>query len=68
MEEKRREIISPTEAAKIIGCKADTVRDRMYFGEWDIGTVIKPTAKNGRKNYRYEVSRAKLGQMLGKEI
>lgn len=63
--DKPKAILSPNEAAQIIGCKPDTVRDRMYFGDWDIGQVIKPTGKNGRKNYRYEISRAKLYKMLG---
>ena len=61
-----KELISPTEAAKIIGCYPETVRARMYYGEWDIGNVIRPTKQNGRVHCRYEVSRTKLMRMLGK--
>lgn len=64
---KPKEIITPREAAEIIGCYPETVRARMYYGEWDIGNVIRPTKENGRRVCRYEISRAKLYKMLGKE-
>ena len=60
-----KELLTPTEAAKIIGCQPNLVRARMLYGEWDIGQVIRPNRKNERKNCRYEISRAKLCRMLG---
>ena len=62
-----KEILSPNEAAKILDCDPNLIRARMYYDEWDIGVVIRPTKKNGRKNCRYEISRTKLMAMLGKE-
>ncbi len=61
----KKQIISPAEAAKIIGCHPATVRARMLYGEWPIGNVIKPSKANGRKVCRYEIAVPKLMEMLG---
>jgi len=61
-----KELLSPREAAEIIGCDPGLVRARMISGEWDIGTVLLPSRRTGRKNRRCYVSREKLMAFLGK--
>lgn len=60
-----KQILSTKEAAAIIGCSPSLIRARMALGEWDIGTVILPSRKTGRKNRGYTVSRPKLNRLLG---
>lgn len=58
-----KEIISARAAAKIIGCSAEAVRQRIKAGIWTFGERI-PKEKNGNKIDTYLISRKKLERYL----
>lgn len=58
-----KELISANEAAKIIGCGAQKVREHMKRGIWDIGDYV-PARKLGGTRAEYNVSRRKLLRKL----
>lgn len=58
-----KEIISAREAAKIIGCGEQKVREHMKLGIWKIGEYI-PAKKLGNKKAEYNVYRRKLMKKL----
>ncbi len=49
--EKEKLIISASQAGRLLGVKADTVRYRMETGAWKIGEVLPAKGKNGKKRY-----------------
>lgn len=49
------------EAARILGCPPQSVREHMKRGLWDLGTVTKMSP--GR--YQYHIYRAKLNRLIG---
>lgn len=55
--------ISVPEAAKLIGCDPDYLRQRMKRKEWDLGEVVPPKTKGGM--YRYIIFKPKLETFLG---
>lgn len=57
--------VSVREAAKEIGCCPGYLRQQLRSGVWELGTVVKPSRKNG--NYEYFIFREKLDRFLGKE-
>lgn len=59
----KKNIISAAEAARMLGCPAQKVRERMKRGIWKIGVV----RKNG-SNYTYDVSVQKLDALLKGEV
>ena len=56
-------LISATEAAKIIGCAPQMVRERIKRGIWKFGEVV-PASKTGNKQDSYLINRNKLMQYL----
>ena len=56
-------LISASEAAKIIGCTPQMVRDRIKSGVWKFGEFI-PKNRTGNKRDTYLINRAKLMQYL----
>lgn len=57
------ERISVKEAAAILGCNPQAVRENMKSGRWDLGSVV-PTGKAGKK-YNYYIYRAKINKFIG---
>lgn len=55
-----------TTAAEEIGCSQQTIREKMYIGEWDLGVVTKN--KSGYQKARYYIFRTKLDKFLGKGV
>lgn len=51
------------EAAKILGCAPQAVREHMKRGLWDLGTVTKLSPNR----YQYHIYREKLNRMIGIE-
>lgn len=59
-----RDIINSTQAAKVIGCGPQMVRERIKRGIWTFGSVV--TAKqSGRMQNAYEINITKLANFLG---
>lgn len=57
-------IINSTQAAKIIGCSAQRVRERIKRGVWTFGSVVTPKqAGRGIQNC-YEINVQKLANYL----
>ena len=52
------------QAAAEIGCTPQTIREKMYSGEWDLGAYYKK--KNSCQKARYYIHRSKLDKFLGK--
>lgn len=63
MEQQISKKVPIDQAAKEIGCSAQTVRGKMYTGEWDLGAVSRN--KGGTIRAHYYVFRAKLDKFLG---
>lgn len=51
------------EAAQILGCAPQAVREHMKSGVWDLGVVVR-TSPN---RYQYHIYRAKLNKMIGRD-
>lgn len=59
-----QEILSARQAARVIGCAPQKVRERMKRGIWTFGTVV--TAKQtGNKKNDYEINARKFSSWLG---
>lgn len=58
-----RGLLSASQAAKVMQCSTQMVRERMKRGMWDIGMVVPPQNKNG--NHTYEIVPSKLAELLG---
>lgn len=65
MEERKIESqrIPLHEAAQILGCSQQSVREHMKRGIWDLGVIVKDSPKRTQ----YHIYRAKLNRMIGKE-
>lgn len=61
-----REIMSAKEAADIIGCTPQAVRQRIRLGIWRFGECI-PKEKTGNKQDSFVIYRRKLEKHLGKD-
>lgn len=61
-----KERISIAEAAKILGCNQEAIRQHIRKGIWDFGEVI-PKKKTGKKRDQFFVYRRKLYRHLGIE-
>lgn len=62
-----KEILSANEAAKILGCSAQMVRERIKRGIWKFGECI-PKSKSGNEfKNTYCIYRTKLYQHIGME-
>lgn len=59
-------ILSAEEAAKVIGCAPQKVRERMKHKLWDLGRAIPPE-KTGKSSWTYEIMQYKLERFLGME-
>lgn len=59
----KKNIISAAEAARMLGCPAQKVRERMKRGIWKIGKVSKVG-----NNYTYDVSVQKLDALMKGEL
>ena len=58
--------MNATEAAKIIGCSPQMVRERIKRGIWKFGEVI-PKGRSGNSKDSYLINRKKLMRYLGEE-
>lgn len=58
------ERISVKDAAAVLGCNPQAVRENMKSGRWDLGSVV-PTGKTGRK-YTYYIYKEKLNKHIGR--
>ena len=61
-----KETMSAREAARILGCAPEGVRQRIKLGIWDFGECI-PKEKTGNKADTYIIYKAKLYRHMGKE-
>lgn len=55
--------VTVADAAKMIGCDKDYLRQRMKRKEWDLGEVVPPKRAGGI--YRYIIFKPKLERFLG---
>lgn len=60
------ERVSLPEAARMLGCGPQVVREYMKAGLWDLGEVIPPNMR-GKKTWAYYIYRDKLNKLLGRE-
>ncbi len=59
-----REILSASQAARVIGCGPQMVRERIKRGIWTFGSVV--TAKqSGNVQSSYEIKKRDLADWLG---
>lgn len=58
-----KQILNATEAAKVIGCNPQKVRERLKRGMWKFGKAYPPD--KDCEVWRYEIPRAKLYSFLG---
>ena len=65
MEIAEKERVSVEDAAALLGCNPQSVREHMKRGLWDIGSVIPPIPP--AKKFSYHIYRHKLYKHLGKE-
>ena len=56
--------IPSAQAAAELGVHVAYMHQQMKNGVWDLGEVVAPTKKNGRKNYAYHVYRDKLDKVI----
>lgn len=63
-----KEILSAQEAARVIGCSPQKVRERMKRGLWDLGEVISKRDLGNTTKTEYNIFRFKLERFLGKEL
>ena len=57
------DILNASQTAKVIGCSAQRVRERLKRGIWDFGTVVK-AKQSGKTQDSYEVNKYKLAKFL----
>ena len=59
-----KELLSANQAARVIGCGPQMVRERIKRGIWTFGTVV--TGKeSGNSQNTYEINKYKLAEWLG---
>lgn len=59
-------LISASEAARIIGCGAQKVREHLKHGVWTFGQYV-PKEQSGSSRGEYLINRAALMKYLGLE-
>ena len=57
------DILTASQTARVIGCSAQRVRERLKRGIWDFGTVVK-AKQSGKTQDSYEVNKYKLAKFL----
>lgn len=62
------DILTAAQAAGVIGCNPQKVRERMKRGIWKIGVVIPPDQSSGEKKTAYEISKYKLAKLLDIDV
>lgn len=60
------EVTKVPQAALIIGCPQQKVRERMKRGIWDLGDYIPPS--KGRRIADYDIFKHKLEKFIGREL
>lgn len=63
---KEKQVLTAQEAARILGCTSQKVRERMRRGLWDLGRAIPPE-ETGKSTWTYEIMRHKLEAFQGEE-
>lgn len=61
-----KEIISAAEAARILHCRPQKVRERIKAGKWPFGRAISPKKKGGQ--ITYDIYARRMYQFFGMEI
>lgn len=61
-----KEVTKVPQAAIIIGCPQQKVRERMKRGIWDLGDYIPPG--KGRRIADYDIFKHKLEKFIGREL
>ena len=61
-----REIISAAEAARILNCRPQKVRERIKAGRWTFGKAIPPAKPGGQ--ITYDIYARRMYQFFGMEI
>ena len=60
-----QDILTANQTARVIGCGAQRVRERIKRGIWTFGSVVtKKESGNAQKN-TYEINKYKLAEWLG---
>ena len=65
MKENECQRVPLPEAAKVLGMDPDSLRQAMLRKEIDLGIILPPRTKGGRR--QYIVLRTKLDKLIGKE-
>ena len=58
------ERVSVIDAVAEIGCAPEYLRQQMKSGRWNLGEVVKPSARGC--HHEYFIFRSKLDRLLGK--
>lgn len=61
-----KEVTKVPQAARILGCPQQKVRERMKRGIWDLGDYIPPG--KGRRIADYDIFKHKLEKFIGREL
>ena len=61
------ERISVKDAAEILGCRPQGVREKMKRGIWDLGEAISPK-QSGKQHWEYHIYRAKIEHQIGRAL
>ena len=59
-----RDILNSSQAARVIGCGPQKVRERIKRGIWTFGTVVTPKEAGNAQN-SYEINKYQLAAYLG---
>ncbi len=59
-------LLSAEQAAMLMECGSQKVRERMKQNDWDLGAVIPP--RNGGCKNAYEVNPKKLAELTGASV
>lgn len=62
-----KELLTVPEAARILGCYPQKVREHMKRGIWDIGEVITKKS-TGRKQDEFNIYRTKFEKHIGRKL
>lgn len=61
-----REIISAAEAARILHCRPQKVRERIKAGRWTFGKAVPPAKPGGQ--ITYDIYARRMYQFFGMEL
>lgn len=59
-----RDVLNAVQAAKVIGCGPQKVRERIKRGIWTWGTVVTAKEAGNTKNNGYEINLQELADWL----